>query len=150
MPQGNIIMFFQNLGHCVYSTKRKTDSFRLFSVYLITTHETHMYDYKKVIEENGVPRLASNQIPWMYGPNHGSFWLDKITIPWSKRVFKEQLLVEKTKKNGTKYTIVESPMNSLKYYGLKLYPPYEDWEKKLFIPAQVFNIGNGEKIKMFL
>lgn len=150
VPQGNIIMFFQNIGHCVHSIKRKTDSFRVFSVFLITTHNTHIYDYKKVIDENGVPRLASDQIPWMYGPNHGSFWLHKITIPWSNRVFKKQLLIEKTKKDGSIYKIVQSPMESLKYYGLKLYPEYKEWERKLFIPEQIFYLNNGQTIKMFL
>jgi hypothetical protein len=150
VAQGHILMFFQNLGHCVYSIKRKTDSYRLFSVYLLTTHNTHIYNYEKIIEENGIPRLASNQLPWLYGPNHGSFWLEKITIPWSLRVFKKELLIEKTKKNGTKYKIVESPMKSLKHYGLKLYPPYQEWEKNLFIPAQEFQLQNELKIKMFL
>lgn len=149
VPQGNILMFFQSLGHCVYSTKRKTDSFRVFSVYLLTTHSTHIYDYKKVIDENGVPRLASDQMPPMYGANHASFWLDKMTIPWSDRVFKKELLIEKQKKDGTKYTVVESPMKSLKHYGLKLYRPYQDWERKLFIPSQRFDI-EGEKIKLFM
>ena len=149
VPQGSILMFFQSLGHCVYSTKRKTDSFRVFSVYLLTTHPTHIYDYKKVMEENGVPRLASHQLPPMYGPNHASFWLDKMTVPWSERVFKKKLLVEKQKKDGTKYTVVESPMKSLKDYGLRLYRPYQEWERRLFIPSQEFNV-EGQKIKLFL
>lgn len=150
VPQGHILMFFQNLGHCVYPTKRKSDSYRLFSVYLLTTHDTHIYDYEQIISDNGVPRLASNQLPPMYGPNHGSFWLEKITIPWSLRVFKKNLLIEKIKKDGNKYYIVQSPMKSLKDYGLKLYPEYADWEKKLFIPAQEFVLSDGSKIRMFI
>lgn len=107
VPQGSILMFFQSLGHCVYSVKRKSDSLRVFSVYLLTTHKTHMYDYKKVMDENGVPRLASDQLPPMYGANHASFWLDKMTVPWSERVFKKGLLVQKQKKDGSNYTVVK-------------------------------------------
>jgi hypothetical protein len=143
-------MFFQNLGHCVYATKRKTDSYRVFSVFLLTTQATHIYDYEKVIQENGVPRLASHQWPRMYGSNHGSFWLTKLTIPWSQRVFKPVVLVKKEKADGTVYTVVESPMNSLQHYGLPLYPKYHDWEKRLFIPATEFDLGRGEKAQMFI
>lgn len=150
VPQGNIIMFFQNLGHCVHATKRKTDSYRLFSVFLLTTKSSHIYNYEKVIQENGVPRLASHQCPWLYGPNHGSFWLDKITIPWSGRVFKPILLIKKKKKDGTEYTIVESPMKSLKHYNLKLYPPYKNWEKQIFVPAQKFTLDHNQTVSMFL
>jgi len=150
IPQGNILMFFQNLGHYVYSTKRKTDSYRIFSVFLLTTHPTHIYNFEKVLKDNGVPRLASDQVPLIYGSNHGSFWLDKITIPWSHRVFKKRLLIEKQKKDGTKYKVVESPMKSLQHYGFELYPPYQEWEKKLFIPSQEFTLENNEKVKMFL
>lgn len=99
VPQGHILIFFQNLGHCVFSTKRATDSFRVFSVFLLTTHRTHFYEYDKILTDNGVPRLASHQIPPMYGANHASFWLDKMTIPWSRRVFKEHVLIQKTKKD---------------------------------------------------
>lgn len=145
VPQGHMILFFQNLGHCVHSVTQKTDSLRIFSVYLLTKQNSHIYDFSKVISHQGVPHLASNQIPWMYSPNHGSFWLDKITIPWSKSVFKDKVLVEKTrKKDETKYTIVESPMKSLLEYGFVLYPAYQEWEKKLFIPSQKFLIGKNE------
>jgi len=150
VPQGHIIMFFQNLGHCVHSIKRKSDSYRLFSVWLLTIHDTHIYDYSLIIQNQGVPFLASHQKPWMYTPNHGSFWLDRMTIPWSKRVFIDNVLIQKIKKDGSIYTIVESPMKSLQEYGLQLYPKYKKWEKDLFIPQQEFCIGETQKIYLFL
>jgi len=40
-------------------------------------------------------------------------------------------------------------MKSLKHYGLPLYRPYEEWERRLFVPAQTFDLGNGHKAQMF-
>jgi hypothetical protein len=149
VPQGNIVLFFQNLGHCVHSITRKSDTYRVFTVYLLTTHTTHIYDYTSVIDNQGVPRLASDQLPWIYGPNHGSFWLIKLTVPWSKRVFKPEVIVTKTKADGTTYEVVESPMRSLKEHGFELYPPYENWERNLFIPSQQFILPD-KTVELFL
>lgn len=149
VPQGHILMFFQNLGHCVHATKRIQDSYRLFSVYLLTQDKTHIYDYENIIKNQSVPPLASNQMPPMFSANHGSFWLSKLTIPWSKRTFKSELLIEKTKKDGEIYKVVETPMKGLKEYHLPMYPKYTDFEKEMFVPNKTFHINKNEIIHLF-
>jgi hypothetical protein len=150
VPPGCILFFFQNMGHCVYPIRRKQDSYRMFSVWLLTTKKTHMMKYEDVIEKQGVPRLASNQKPPMYSANHGSFWLEKLTIPWSERNFLPQVMVTKTKKNEhTSYTIVEQYMTSLVDYDLPLYPKYTSWEKQLFEPRQTWTLPHYGKISLF-
>lgn len=133
VPPGSMLLFFQNMGHCVHSVRKKQDSYRLFSVWLLTTHSTHMMDYTQVIEKQGVPRLASNQKPPMYSANHASFWLKNMTIPWSDRNF-----IDTVKNKKKDYTIVDQHMKSLAEYKLSLYPVYESWEKSLFIPNSRF------------
>lgn len=144
VPPGSILFFFQNMGHCVYPVRRRQDSYRMFSVWLLTTHSNHMMEYEKVIEKQGVPRLASNQKPPMYSANHGSFWLENLTIPWSERNFVPQVMVTRKKKSdGTTYHIVEQHMTSLVDYNLPMYPPYASWEKKLFEPLQKWKLPFG-------
>lgn len=143
VPLGSILMFFQNMGHCVHATRRKSDSYKMFSVWLLTTHSTHMIDYQHVIRTQGVPRLASNQKPWMYSPNHASFWLKDLTIPWSHRNFIKDVLVTKKKKDsGESYQIVEQHMKSLLEYNLLMYPEYTKWERDLFKPRQEFVLAD--------
>lgn len=149
VPQGHLLMFFQNLGHCVHATKRVQDSYRLFSVYLLTQEKTHIYNYDTIIENQGVPPLASYQMPPMFSANHGSFWLKKLTIPWSKKTFKPELLVEKIKKDGEVYKVVETPMKSLEEYHLPMYPTYTDYEKEMFVPNNIFHINEHETVKLF-
>lgn len=151
VPQGCMILFFQNLGHCVHATKKSTDSYRLFNVYLLTVHPTSIFDYSTIIDEQGVPRLPSNQTVPMYSANHASFWLDKLTIPWSKRNFVDAVLVTKEKKSdSSKYRIVQSPMKSLKFYHLPLYAPYKQWERELFVPQQIFTLPTNRQVRLFI
>lgn len=152
VPQGCMVLFFQNLGHCVHATKKPADSYRIFNVFLLTTHPTSIFDYRKILEEQGVPRLASNQTVPMYSANHASFWLDKLTIPWSRRNFVDATLVTKEKKSdSTAYQVVQSPMDSLAHYHLPLYPAYQSWEKDLFVPNTVFNLpGKKKQVRLFI
>ena len=150
VPQGCMVMFFQNLGHCVHSKTQITDSYRVFNVFLLTTHDTSFFDYTKILHDQGVPRLASNQKVPMYSSNHASVWLEKLTIPWSLHTFQPTVLTTKTKKSdGKTYQVVESPMRSLREYGFPMYDAYKPWEKDLFVPNQTFTIAGKKQIALF-
>lgn len=149
VPQGHVLLFLQNMGHCVHATKQKQDSIRLFVNFLLTPHRTPIFDYKDVILDQGVPRLPSNQKIPMYGANHASFWLDRLTIPWSSRNFPPALLTLKHKADGTPYRVVDSPMKSLATYQLPLYPVYEKWERAMFEPFQTISF-NGSTYRLFV
>ena len=59
-------------------------------------------------------------------------------IKWSIETMDKHTLVKKTyKKNEGSYYIVKRHMNSLKEYGLPLYPKYSDNEKLIYTPTRV-------------
>lgn len=150
-PPGNLIIFPQHISHEVLAKKSKEDLYRLYMGWRLTKSENSLQNTEQIIENQGVPLLPSKQHPPMFANNHLSFFKNKkITIDptnknlkqnikdWSIDTFKSNLLEEKIGKNGEKYIVVPRFMKSLKEYKLQLYPKYDEYEKKIFQPSNIW------------
>ena len=136
IPPGHIIMFNQNIAHEILKKTSTFDSYRLFIGWRITDSKKPLFDNKKVIEDQGIIKLPSGQIPSMYSPSHWMFHRDKL-VEWSERVkpeFKEEKLF---KKEGIYLNVVQQHMISLRESGLQMWPEYSEYDKKILTPMKL-------------
>lgn len=124
-PPGHWIFFFQNIMHEVLAIKQKDNiSLKQYFGWRITEDTEPLFpDNISKMKDHGLPQIPSGQTPWMYGPSHNQYHQSKL-IEWSNKNFKKECLVEKTKKTGEKYTVVNRFLPSLKEMGLDIYPEY--------------------------
>ena len=136
IPPGHCIIFYQHIIHEVLSTKLKYDLYRVFNSFRITDDIEPVFDIKSVIENQGVPRLPSNQIPPMYAKLHWTNWADKIQN-WSSRIHDKCIEEKYMKSKNKSYKVIHQHMNSLNEYGFKLYPKYSKSELDMFSPNKL-------------
>jgi len=134
VPPNHLIIFNEKLVHAVTPSKIKTDTYRLFMKYRITTNPScplfSTAEISKIIDEQGVFPLSLEQTPPMYSKMH--------MVNWRSRVeefslnFHPQFLEQKKLKTETEMTsYVMRFMPSLKEAGLELFSPYSDEEKRM-------------------
>lgn len=103
---GHYIFFKQPILHCVLKTKAKTDSYRQFAAFRITSESTNknrqpMFNVLDAISRQAVPPLPSGQIPPMFSLHHNSALLYKATIPWSDQRVRDELKEDRFLTRGT-------------------------------------------------
>ena len=128
IPPGHGILFYQSIIHEVLPKKLKYNSYRVFHGFHISEEKENIFDYSKVIEDQGVPPEPSGQTPPMYAKLHWVNWKDKLEL-FSQQIKPECLEVKAT---GPKpRTIVHRFMKSLKEYNFPLYESYDEKEIKI-------------------
>lgn len=133
---GHIILFNQNIIHEITATKLKYDSYRIFHGFRITDSIFPIFNYNKVIENQGVPLLPSGQEPPMYAKLHWTNHIQKL-VDFSQNL-KLKCKEEKfMKTKNTNFLISQRYLKSLKEYNFDLYPEYREEEKKIFYPQKL-------------
>lgn len=71
IPPGHALVFFQRLIHSVKGgSQPETPSLRVFHGFRLTCEDTPLFDIEGVVDNGGVPRIPSGQMPPMYSKNH--------------------------------------------------------------------------------
>jgi len=121
VPPGHIILFHQNILHEVKAQKAKFESHRLYLGWRLTNSNAPLFDHTSIIENQGVPKIPSGQIPPMYAKLH---WVNHrhMIEEISQRIKPEYL----DPNNG----MVLRELPSLGNY----FEPYTECEKKIMTP----------------
>lgn len=100
VPPGHLILFVQRIIHSVKSGQQPdTPALRFFHGFRLTGEEIPLIPHNDVIENGGVPRIPSGQIPPMFSKNHyaafakatGARWRE-----WGANTFKDVCLFERS------------------------------------------------------
>ena len=101
VPPGYSILFQQQLIHSVVSGPQpETPALRVFHGIRLTAETAPLFDVTASIENGGVPRIPSGQIPPMYSSNHYQFFASHERYQkWAERTFKSACLFRRTTKD---------------------------------------------------
>jgi hypothetical protein len=128
---GHILIFNEDLIHEVLSTPSKTDMFRLFLGWLVTTSDdTIIPNIEHILRVQAVVPLKSGQTPPMYAKLHWTNWHQRL-VAFSEQ-FHDACVEYKVRKDET-IRVVHRHMKSLEELG-STYPPYTQEEIDILIP----------------
>lgn len=106
VPPGHTIVFLQRLIHSVKGGKQPdTPALRLFHGFRLTGERASLMDHAVAVENGGVPRIPSGQLPPMFSSNHFAFFCSDKTSEWrdwSVRTFYDVCLFERDGKKTYK------------------------------------------------
>ena len=128
---GHGILFHQSLIHEVLPTKLNYNSYRVFHGFHISDEKENIFEYSKIIEDQGVPPLPSGQIPPMYAKLHWVNWIDKLTT-FSLKLKPECIEIKQRGEEQSHTVVVNRFMKSLKDYKFPLYEIYNKKELDIF------------------
>lgn len=167
IPPGCMLVFYESIAHEVVATQKSYPIVRLFTGWRFTRQQTPLVDdilrprkdankaskfynakpatLGSLLEAQAVMPLKSGQMPPMYAALHWTNHRGKI-VAFSRNVIdrcrhKRKLQAPKADASQTVYDIVQSPMLSLREYGLPMYAPYTPEETALLTPARTWTIG---------
>jgi hypothetical protein len=107
VPPGHAILFQQELVHSVVSGPQpETPALRVFHGVRLTTETVPLFDVAAAIDNGGVPRIPSGQIPPMFSSNHYQFFASHERYRrWGEQTFRRECLFERrTRTNAVYYT----------------------------------------------
>jgi hypothetical protein len=139
---GHILIFYQNIVHEVLAKKTKWNQMRLFTSFRITDSLEPLFEneYKEAILNQGVPLIPSSQFPAMWSKHNWVYSIQRNALQtWChclKDIVCSDLEIKSKPELGT-FRIVHREMNSLKHYGLEMYPEYSEQDKAIFIPSKI-------------
>jgi hypothetical protein len=88
IPPGCIIIFYEDIIHCVRTKSYKKPMMRLFVGWAITNEQEDISKLLSLLHQQAVVPLKSGQVPPMYAKLHWCNWLDKL------KTFSTQLVDE--------------------------------------------------------
>jgi len=132
VPPGHIIIFFERILHEVNKSKVPSKGIvRLFLGWRLTSSSNSLYDLTDIFQDQGVPRLKSDQIPAMYSIYHRNVWVDMLER--FSETFKKNCII-KCNIKGKEVSIIQNHMPSLKSLGVPMYKEYTLRELSIYIP----------------
>lgn len=105
IPPGHCLLFQQQLIHSVLSGPQpRTPALRVFHGVRLTTEHIPLFDISAVMQNGGVPRIPSGQMPAMFSSNHYQFFgsHDRYRT-WGESTFKRACLFQRVTKTGLPY-----------------------------------------------
>ena len=130
VPPGHMIIFYERIVHQVLSNRAKTDMYRLFTGWRLTTHsEPLIPDIERLLREQRVIPLKSGQLPPMYPNLYWVNWRRKLE-DFSKQVRDEHCIDRTCQKTREVYRVVQQVMT-----GRAAQPPYSTDELQMHIPT---------------
>ena len=133
VPPGNMILFRQDILHCILKSCKDYDSYRFYVGFRISDEPDAIYDALEVINDQSVPYLPSGEFPAMFSRNHDSALLYSHTIPWSE-LFVQDFIKEPRHLGDTEMFLCPRQITR----GLTFYEmPYERYapdEIKIMMP----------------
>jgi len=117
IPPGHIIIFNQNIVHEVISKAYKTETYKMYIGWRLTDQIEPLFkeNLTTAIENQGIVKIPSGQMPAMYAANHRRFFAERV------REFSKQFSRIYIDEAG----YVNRFLPSLKESGLPLLPPYK-------------------------
>lgn len=153
VPPGCAVVFQQQLIHSVVSGPQPaTPALRVFHGLRLTREASPLFDIAAAVENGGVPRIPSGQVPPMFSANHYQFFASHERYrAWGERTFKRTCLFERTTKTGTPYCTPGSPGNRNRAANTGRSMPslaelglwderfrYSGWERRALFPQRLF------------
>lgn len=144
VPPGHVLLFSENIPHCITATKSSSPIMKLYYGWRITDSDDP-HQGLEWMDSFGVPKLPSGQDVRMYSKNHGSAfqvrpfrpWGPKTTIcdgglvQWSMETIIPQALIM----SASGVTICPAVLPSLRELGFSdRWPVYTDEERKMHSP----------------
>ncbi|CAN0113866.1 unnamed protein product, partial [Ectocarpus sp. 12 AP-2014] len=143
IPSGHILVFYENIVHEVLSTKATSTLARLHLGWRLTTSSGMRPDVLPTIENQGIAKIKSGQMPPMHVVLHWTNWADALQ-KWSVASLQKQCLIQRDFKTGgrkgEKLKVVERFMRSLREYKLPMYEKYTADELKLYQPSTSWRV----------
>lgn len=102
VPPGHSVVFRQQLIHSVVSGPQpETPALRVFHGLRLTRETTSLFDVAAAVENGGVPRIPSGQVPPMYSSNHYAFFQSHARYrDWGGATFRSECLFRRALKAG--------------------------------------------------
>lgn len=153
VPPGHCVLFQQQLVHSVVSGPQpETPALRVFHGLRLTGETVPLFDVAAAVENGGVPRIPSGQIPPMFSTNHYSFFASHERYrEWAGNTFKRACLFERVTKQGIVYYTPGSQGNRNRAANTGRYMPslaemglwddrfaYSEWELRAMHPQPLF------------
>lgn len=148
IPPGNIIVFYERIVHLVSPSTAQEPMYRMFIGIRLTFQSEYMMgdeELKRVVTDQAVPRLKSNQIPRLWPKSYQNFSrLFEPLTAWSVQTFVpsmiESVIVKSSNPNAwynnQAFLRVPAFMKSLRELGLQMHPPYTTDEINLLRPQR--------------
>lgn len=138
IPPGNMILFRQDILHCILKSKNAYDSYRFYVGFRISDTPDSIYDTNAIIDNQSTPPLPSGETPAMFSQNHNSCLLYSHTIPWSECIVKDWIKeVRNVGEDGVEFFLCPRHVShGLTHYGFG-YTQYTDEEKSIMMPTIV-------------
>ena len=152
IPPGHCILFQQHLIHSVVSGPQpETPALRVFHGLRLTGDTAPLFDIASAVDNGGVPRIPSGQIPPMFSTNHYQFFASHARYQtWAERTFRRACLFARTTKTGTVYYTPGSQGNRNRAANAGRYMPslaemgmwderfaYSEWELRAMQPQRL-------------
>jgi hypothetical protein len=143
IPPGCVVIFQSNIVHTVVGGKTSPGSARRLYIGWHVTDKgeplTEREELIKSIQDQGVIRLPSGQIPPMYAKMNWVFKKQRLQLAKFAQHMDERCLDHKHvlggQEKGACYKIPQREMKSLKEYGMPLYTPYSKEEIDALLPC---------------
>ena len=160
IPGGYQLIFLHHIAHEVNAVPPPKDSFRVYIGWQITTDTEPMYlkssvrsfkespsmrgvprtlitnyvGLEQVIRDQGVPKLTGGGDPFMYNSRHRNYSVQRETLIRFAETFQMVIQVQ-DKVKDTSFTSIPITLESLRQYGLPLFPDYSPEEIRMFYPV---------------
>jgi hypothetical protein len=136
IPPGSMILFRQDVLHCILKSKKTFDSYRMYVGFRISDSPDTIYDTIEIITEQSVPPLPSGEKAAMFSRNHDSALLYSHTFPWSECIVQDWIK-ETRMIGGVQFVMCPRQMTKgLTWYG-RAYQPYTVQERVIMTPHLV-------------
>lgn len=139
IPPGHMVMFIEKIVHEVIATKKKYNSYRLFTSWRLTTSNESLHGDEKLdsmLATQAAVVIKSNQLPPMWAKLHWTNWVDKLAT-YSQNFAPEcveRATVKSGKNAGRVVERVHRHMKSLQEYGFPMYERYSTEEVNFYKP----------------
>ena len=144
IPPGAILIFFENIIHEVVSKSFNYTLVRQHLAFRLTrSTDIRPANLMSKIDDQAVIMLKSGQIGPMHAKLHWVNWVEKLN-KWAVESLDERLLIsrtfEKGKHAGETWIVPVEHALSLREYGMEMYSPYSDDEKRLSTPQTSWRV----------
>lgn len=152
IPPGSIIVFYERIVHLVSPSTASQTMYRMFIGIRLTFQTEYMMgeeELERVIRNQAVPRLKSNQIPRLWPKSYQNFskYFQPLT-EWSVTTFVdsmiESVVVNSSNPNawykGKTFVRVPVFMKSLHELGLPMHPQYTNDEISVLRPQRSWQL----------
>ena len=136
IPCGHMILFRQDILHCILKNKVDYTSYRQYIAFRISDQPDTIYDAMQVIADQSCPLLPSGEFPAMFSKNHNSALLYSHTIPWSYCIVQDWIKEPRMIDGEEDFICPRHVTRGLTWYGMA-YNAYAYQDKMIMMPELI-------------